>query len=226
MSNEMTSAADLLKSQIRDMAQRVESTGGDLPIIRVTQDKHFLIPPDIEKKVEGPIEVVVYDFINQNQYFKKAFVKGEENIPDCWAQAYNIKDLAPDPELVEEPINPDCETCPLQEWGSGPNGGRACQNRRKIALRLANDPNAPILLISASKTAVPAFDKLVDNMAKNELPLCKVTMELGFNPAKDFPSILLTPKAENENFEADAERLHKARQMLEQKPRPKEKDDK
>lgn len=225
MSKDIVSASELLKQQIKDMAGRVESSGDGLPIIRVTQDKHFLIPPD-EEKIPGPIKVVVYDFINQNQFFKSNFVKGQENIPDCWAQAYRIGDLAPDPELVEDPVNPDCASCLMQEWGSGPNGGRACQNRRKVALRLAHDPNSPVLMISASKTAVPFFDRLVSDLAKRQIPLCQVVMELGFNPKKDFPSILFNPVEENEHFEADAERLSQARKMIEQTPPKPDRDEK
>lgn len=211
---------ELLRQQIKGMAARTESSG-DLPLIRVSQDKHFILPGS-EKKVAGPLQVVVYDFINQNQFFTTAYKRGEENRPDCWAQGYNIDEMAPDPELVAEPVNERCSTCPMMEWGSGDNGGRACQNRRKIALRIGSDPKAPIYFISASKTAAGVWDKLMRQLADNDIPLCKITMEMGFNPSRDFPSLVFNPLDENPHFEADAQRLVQARQLLEQVPRPKE----
>jgi hypothetical protein len=215
---------ELLQEQIRSMASRTEG-GGDIPIIQVTQDKHFIFPGTTEK-VQGPFQAVLYDFINVNALYPKPFDRSnkdsEANRPACFAQGYKIEEMAPDPKLVKEPVNDLCHTCPMQEWGSGPNAGRACQNRRKIALRRAHDPNGPTLILSISKTATGPFDKMVRQLAEAQVPLCKVVVDVGFNPDKDFPSILINPVEENPHFEADAQRLPRARQLIEQMPRPKE----
>lgn len=229
MSNELVNPAELLKQQIANMASRVQASG-DFPMIRVTQAKEFVLPDGT--KTHGPVDVVIYDFICVNQLYghlddegnfvEHPFKRGEENLPTCWAQHYEPAKLAPDPKLVDKPINTDCATCPMQEWGSGKNEGRACQNRRKIAVRLASDPKGPIAVLMLSKTAVTAFDHLVSDMASNNVPLCRVTMTMGFNPNSDYPQVMFQPSAENPDFEADANRLIKARELIERLPVRKE----
>lgn len=229
MPNQIVDPSELLRQQIASMASRVQPSS-DFPSIRVTQAKEFVLPDG--SKTHGPIDVVVYDFICLNQLYghvdedgtfvEHPFNPKEENIPTCWAQGYEPSKLAPDPERVDKAVSTTCEGCPMHEWDSGKNGGRACQNRRKIALRLANDPDGKIAVLILSKTAVSSFDRMVSDMASNNVPLCRVTMTMGFNPNSAYPQVALQPTAENEHFDKDAQRLAKARELIESLPPRKE----
>lgn len=228
-SKQIVDPAELLRQQIQSMASRVQPAS-DYPSLRVTQAKEFVLPDG--SKTHGPVDVVIYDFINVNQLFghvdengnfvEHPYKRGEENVPTCSAQGYELATLAPDPERVKSPVNDLCETCPMHQWGSGKNDGRACQNRRKIALRLANDPDGKIVVLMLSKTAVTSFDKLMRELAENNVPPCQVVMTMGFNPNSDYPQVMFQPKEGNEHFDKDAQRLAKARELIEALPPKKE----
>lgn len=224
MSKNIVDPAELIRQQIEGMSARISpgEESGEIPVIRVTQDKQFIVPPNTQK-VPGPLRVVLLDFINQNQFYKKEYQKGDSDPPDCFATAFNLEDLAPNPEHVEEPVAETCAECPMAEWGSGKNGGKACKNRRKLAVVLASD-DAPddIYLLSVSPTAVKAFDKVIDELTRRQIPMCKVIMEVDFDRQADWASVRLQPVDENPKFEEHARRLPDARELLTYVPKPKE----
>lgn len=85
--------------------------------------------------------VVILGSIFENTYYDLAFDDdGPVMPPRCFAMAVEDEDLAPHPAMQKdldyfEPQNEDCETCPLNEWGSADKGkGKACANRRRLAL--------------------------------------------------------------------------------------------
>jgi hypothetical protein len=57
------------------------------------------------------------------QMFYKADFKGGQNLPDCGS--YDGKIGKGDP-------GGNCKSCPLNEFGTGKNGGKACKNRRRL----------------------------------------------------------------------------------------------
>lgn len=227
MSQDMVSPEDLIKNQIANMRNRVAPPkGGSLSTVRITQDKKFVFTDDEgnERKVDGPVEVVLLDFINQNQFYKTSYSKGSNDEPDCWAQAWNIDDMAPDPELVKEPVAKTCSECPMMEWGSGPNNSRACKNRRKVAFKLPGDPKT-VYLLSVSPTGVAKFDSLMAELADRNTPMSAVVMEMGFGN-KDWAVVEFTPVRKNDDFEDHIKDLPAAQRVLASTPKKEEKESK
>lgn len=230
MTEDNTSLVDpqeLIRKQISSMNKRItHGSESKIGTIRVTQDKKFVITDseDEETKVEGPIEVVVLDFINQNNFYKNPFKKGSNDSPDCFAVGWNIEDLAPDPKVVEDPVHPTCAGCPMAEWGSGPNGGKACKNRRKVALKLTNG-SKEIFLLSISPTGVAAFDALMEELSEKNVAPSQVVMNLFFDPKVDWAKAMFSISKPNDNFDADVRSLPDAQKILSYVPRPKEEED-
>lgn len=221
--NDIVNPQDIIAKQIASMRNRTQPTGGGIRNVTVTQDKNFVFQtgPDETEKKQGPIKVVLLDFINNNQFYAKQYVKGSNDAPDCWAQAWNIDDLAPDPKLVEEPVSKTCAECPMNEFGSAPNGsGKACKNNRRVAFMLPNDPDN-IYIIKISPTGVGPFDTLMNKLASNNVPMCKIMMEMGFNPNKEYPSVVFEPVDEvsDKDFNRYATALARAQKVLSYLPK-------
>lgn len=219
---ELTNPQDIIKAQIEGMVKRTtQPTGGKIRNIGVKLSKEFVIPTDDgdEHRVRGPIEVVVLDFINNNQFYKKSYDAGDDDPPDCWAQAWNLEDMAPDPKLVKEPVHPQCEGCPMNEYGSAEKGtGKACKNRRKVALKLVGD-DENLYIISVSPSGTTKFDKLMNELAAARTPMSQVVMEMKFDEKRDYPVVIFTPKEMNEKFESHVAELPNVKRVLESKPK-------
>lgn len=79
--------------------------------------------------------VVVIDFVLENSVFKEKYNPNKPASPMCYAFGRDETDMVPH-EDCEEPQHDACDTCPRNEWGSDPEGGRgkACKNSRRIAV--------------------------------------------------------------------------------------------
>ncbi len=55
--------------------------------------------------------------------------------PSCYAYSPDGLDMVPHPSVVS-PKHDNCTTCPLNQWGSDPSGGKgkACKNTRSLVL--------------------------------------------------------------------------------------------
>ena len=89
--------------------------------------------------------------LSRTLYPPGSYVEGANNRPICWSS----DGVRPD-DLVEEPVNPVCATCPKAAWGSGATPAapkaQACQQRRRVVVvpysdDLSNvDGGGPVLL--------------------------------------------------------------------------------
>lgn len=77
--------------------------------------------PDTAKELVG---VLVYHH-SVNRYYLKSMAESSGEAPDCWS---------PDGEegFTKENLHLKCASCPLNEFGSDPKGGKACSNRRRL----------------------------------------------------------------------------------------------
>lgn len=110
--------------------------------------------------------VVVLDSIMENVYYEGKFDPDDITGPACFAFGRDLKDMAPH-ELATDKQATVCAECPQNEWGSADTGrGKACSNRRRLALIPAgtfNDATGkfePILEEAHYTTAQMAFLKL------------------------------------------------------------------
>lgn len=90
------------------------------------------------------LQVIIVDFILENAWFPEKYNPNKTVSPACYAFGRQEGDMAPHEEC-EKPqggsdggcgIPGEEGCCPLNEWGSDPDGGRgkACKNSRRIAV--------------------------------------------------------------------------------------------
>lgn len=84
--------------------------------------------------------VVILDSVRENTYYGARYTEGNRLPPICYAFARGGDDMAPHPSMQADlnyfkPQADDCQSCPMNEWGTADTGkGKACQNRRRLAL--------------------------------------------------------------------------------------------
>jgi hypothetical protein len=81
------------------------------------------------------LDVIIADFIFENQYYEDDFDPNTPASPVCYAFDWNEDDLAPHPQSAK-PQASKCSDCAHNQWGSDPKGGRgkACKNTRRLGL--------------------------------------------------------------------------------------------
>lgn len=78
--------------------------------------------------------VIVVDSVLENTYYTTGYSPEDPAPPVCYAFGRSEEDLRPHPE-ADEAQAASCLECPNNEWGSSDRGrGKACGNRRRIAL--------------------------------------------------------------------------------------------
>lgn len=144
--------------------------------------------------------VIVLDSIRENTYYGTRFDPNAPLPPICYALARDADALFPHtdmqkdltyfrPQHVRDGQVYGCEGCPMNEWGSAPQGrGKACQNRRRLTvipagyyvprpgsrdfdLHLFDDPahyqQAEIAYCKLPVTSVSNWAKYVNQLAAN-----------------------------------------------------------
>ena len=205
-----------LKAQVADLSTRVAPAGGDS--IRVTQDKKFQLPNGT--KSEGPLDVVIVDFITVHNYYEGAYDKDNIVPPNCFAIGRIPLQMIPSANAPDKQAD-NCQTCPMNQWGSS-GKGKACKNGRLLAV-LPPDATEddPLMVISVSPTAVKAFDAYVAAVAlKFGMSPAGVITEVSFDPSVDYGSLRFGNPRMNENLDNTASdaRLDAAEARLKQEP--------
>jgi len=81
------------------------------------------------------LDCIVVDFVKERVYYTEKWSAKEVKPPACFALALPDADYFPH-EDVPVPQSSACGPCPMNEWGSDPEGGRgkACKERRRLAV--------------------------------------------------------------------------------------------
>jgi hypothetical protein len=83
---------------------------------------------------ENEMVAIVADFVLMNQFYTEAYDADAPNLtPDCYARGKNDKELVPYENSVDQQ-NETCQGCPQNAWGSGRGRGKACANKRRLAV--------------------------------------------------------------------------------------------
>lgn len=86
------------------------------------------------------VAAIVLDSIAENTFYDGAYVPDNPQPPTCYAFGRSLEEMAPHPSMQSDltyfkPMNHDCESCPMNVFGSAATGrGKACQNRRRLSL--------------------------------------------------------------------------------------------
>lgn len=125
--------------------------------------------------------VVIIDSILENTYYEGDFNTDEPQAPSCFGFGRSDEELAPH-ESVKVKQADACAECPHAEWGSSDRGrGKACRNRRRLALIPAGvfdkngefEPeanaghfaNAPVAYLALPPTSINNFGAYVKKVA-------------------------------------------------------------
>jgi hypothetical protein len=81
-----------------------------------------------EKIPGNALNVVVLDFVYENQLYEAAYDPETPSVPVCYAFSRDEQDMHPHEES-SDPQDKSCDGCPHNEFGSAPTGkGKACKN--------------------------------------------------------------------------------------------------
>lgn len=200
----------LLAKEITDMASRVGAPGGD--VISITQDKKFKFPDGT--KSDGPIKLVIVDFVSANSFYEGAYDPNNISPPACFAIGTNPTQLAPSKNSpVAQAIA--CSSCPMNQFGSAGNG-KACKNSRVLAvLPPGATADTPMWILKVSPTALKAFDAYVTSIVRSfQLPPVSVVTEVSFDDSVTYASLRFGNPEPNEDLEICFARKGEAMERL------------
>lgn len=181
----VVSIQEQVKKDLAELQNRTGAPGGDM--IRVTQDKQFLLPDGT--KHPGPLQLVIVDFVTHKTFYDRAFDKSNITPPACFAISANPKDMVPSKDSPARQSDA-CHGCPLNEFGSD-GDGKACKEKRVMAVIPADaDANTDIAILTASVTALKGFDSYVRSVGASlgKMPYQLIT-EVSFDPNQTYASL-------------------------------------
>lgn len=139
-------------------------------------------------------DVIVLEFAAKNTFYAGAYDPDNVSPPECFAMALaegkDFEDNLAPHENVSEPAHDKCLGCPNNQFKSGDNGkGKACKNRRDLALIPADVLDKPdvakaiadaeVAVFSVSPSNLKVWKGYVAGIARASLPLWGVTTRIG-----------------------------------------------
>lgn len=217
----MVSIREQLAIQAAAMADRISPPSGS----KIKLSPRAMTLPD-GTKTPGPLEAVVVDFVAKNAYYPGAYDKDNILPPVCFAIGEIPAKLAPSPNSPE-PQAKTCGECPMNAFGSAPNGkGKACKNERLMAVlppRSEKDTdedvlNAPLWTISAGPTSIKGFDSYVGNVQRVfQMPPVGVVTTISMADS-DYAGTLYGDPQPNPDLELHFSRQAEAKALLAAEP--------
>jgi len=189
------------KNQVLDLqalraqlANRLQSQKSQLPPptsvrIRPVLKEGFKLPDETIVEV---LEGIVVDVRYINALYLKPFKRGEIETPPCWSVSVDANNMAPDEKCLKAKCE-DCQSCPLNEFGSKGNG-KACKNTVRLAIVPvdADEKTVPFIMDLAPTSTTP-FLKVLRGL---QVPIQTVVMEFTLDPKVEYVKInsqLLSP---------------------------------
>lgn len=166
-----------------------------------TAEKKFTLPGG--KPTEGPIEAIILDWRYFNAYYSKLYNRNSPAPADCSALGKIEDEMAP---LKSSP-NMQCESCvscPKNEWGSDPQGGRgkACKNGVRLAVVPAKpDKDMTPWIIDVTPTGMKSFKNYINVIANAGFLPFQVITTIDFDPAVTYPSLTFKVGKAHEHLE-------------------------
>lgn len=209
-----------LSSAVAEDLARLGSLGGK-DSIRITQDKKFQFPD--ETISEGPLSLIIVDFVYRNEYYPQAYSRKDPVPPVCFAVNPHQAALAPTKNCPKPqvPEGKHCTDCQWDKYGTSPQGeGKACKNTAFMAV-LQPDATAdsPLFVLKTSPTGIRYLNQHIAKVGRQfNLPVWAVTTKLHFDPNISYPSLRFDIEGGNPVIEETQRRLEEARFRLLQEP--------
>jgi hypothetical protein len=166
-----------LGEKVKQQQEQEKGTGGQFISLKSGVMSYGGMPVQGNK-----CDVVALESVHENAYYPDKYGTTDNTSPACYAFSINgDENMAPHPE-AEFPQSKTCKTCKHNVFGSADNGrgkGKACSNRRRIAVIPAAECNtaeaimaAPVAYLRPPPTSVRNWAAYVQNvLLKTEMPL-------------------------------------------------------
>lgn len=228
MNTDLTTLGNTLPAELREQfassvaadLARLGGTGGN-DTIQITQDKKFQFPDGTTH--DGPIELIIGDFVYRNEYYPGLFNRKEPRAPTCFAVSPEQSALTPtknSPKMQVEEGKP-CSTCQWDRFGTSPQGeGKACKNTVFMAVLQADaTEDTNWFVMKTSPTGIKYLNQHVAKIGRQfQLPIWTVVSSVFFDPNMAYPSLRFGIIAVNPILELTRQRLAEARARLLQEP--------
>ena len=181
------------------------------------QDKVFKLPDG--QILQAPIDMIIVDHLSKNLFYEGEWDPKNPEGPICWAIHRDVKKLTPSKTAPQVQNKGDCDSCPMNEWGSS-GEGKACKNTRALAVLLPNvGDGKELYTFNVSPTAIKSYDGYVNTVLKmfKTTPI-KVVTEVMFHPEKRWAYPLFGDPRPNADYLEHFARRDEARAMLEVEP--------
>lgn len=164
-----------------DMAKKAAAT--ERPSTSTVSFKSGMLSYNGTPVQGNKLDAVVIASTHANFLYQGKYDPNNIANPDCYAYSEDGVNMAPHP-TVANPINGDCASCPMNQWGSDPSGGKgkACKNQRILALIPASTKpeevaDAEVAIAKLPVTSAANFGTYVNKIATlfNRPPLGMVT---------------------------------------------------
>lgn len=153
-----------------------------------------------ETVLPTPLKAVVLAQSYYNAYYDTPYDPEDPQPPACFAVAHDSEGLVRHPKAPRSPVGEGtpCALCPMNAFGTADRGrGKACNNYRRLAVALADDPalegdgDLTWATLQISPTGLGAWSKYVKGLAKIEnRPPHGVVTAFGFDPERNSPCVV------------------------------------
>ena len=152
-----------------------------------------------DEQLPDELLVVVSAVAMENAWYDRAYDPNATTPPACFAIALTEDEMAPHADSPVKQHTKGCETCPHNQWDTGPNGkGKACKNARRLVLlayaddqagseNLKNTAPATLKVPPTSIKAWAGYSKAITGRYKR--PTSSVVTKISLNPNVDFPQL-------------------------------------
>lgn len=203
---------EALRNQVAALAGRVAPASGDNIQLK---EKQFVLPDGTKCDT---LDIVIVDFVSTHNYYEGKYDAKNIVPPNCFAIGINPLQMIPSSNSPDKQAD-NCQTCPLNQFGSD-GDGKACKNGRRLAVLPPDaDEDTPLWILSVSPTALKNFDGYVTSVAaKFNLPPMGVVTTVSFDPSKTYGSLRFADPRPNENVGVAFGRQEEAAKRLQQEP--------
>lgn len=177
-----------LQEKVKMQQQQEKAQGGQFISIKSGVMSYGGLPVQGNKA-----DMVVLESIFENSFYPDKYGTTDNTSPACYAfSPTGGEDMAPHPD-AEHPQSKTCRECPQNRYGSADGGrgkGKACANRRRLAVISAASVssaeeinNAPTAYLRVPPTSTRYWSAYVQNvLARTDMPFFASITNIGVVP--------------------------------------------
>lgn len=120
---------------------------------------------------DNKLDCIIIASTSANLFYEEKWDPDNPVNPVCYAYSEDGENMVPHPK-ASKPQHTDCDTCPMNKWGSDPEGGKgkACKNTRRLMLvpagtTAADLPTAELAVLQLPVTSVQNWAMYVNKVA-------------------------------------------------------------